>query len=259
MHYKFRFFNMFDEVQDTKTQDTKTQDPKPADQKQNGDVISKAEYERALNTERENSKKVLQELELLKTRDKMTKEERAAQDKRLQELENKVLSTEELSKREKAKLEKARLESETTLTRERDHWKSLYSNERIVRSIKDAAIEHEAINPEQMVALLQRDTKIVEMKTDDGNVNGYEVLVTIPVKSKETGVVIPTEFTVSKALAHMKEESHNFNLFKSAFKSGFGGAGGRPNVHPSSEAEIAKDGNKWKEHSRQMRGKVPKK
>ena len=213
--------------------------------------ISKADLAKYM-AQNDNAKNLMKEVELLRTQGNMTKEERTEQDNRLKELENKLLTESELAKREKNKLEKARKESETTLSSERDHWKGLYNNERIVRSIQDAAIEQEAINPEQMIALLQGSTKLVEVRSDTGETS-YNTITSIP-STGEDGKPFVAELPVSKAIAHMKEQPHNFNLFKSALKDGFNGSNRRGAGGDVSEAEIAKDPAKWKEHSRAKRG-----
>ena len=248
-----RFFNTFDEDPAPPADPQDAPPPKP-DAPAPKDMMSKSEVDKLLAAEKENGKKLMQEMELLKTRSTMTKEERAAQDKRLAELENKLLTTEEMNKREKNKLEKQRLESEQALSKQRDHWQNLYTNERIVRSIKDAALEHEAISPEQMVALLSSKTKLIETKNEVGDVTGYEVIASIEDRDKD-GKSFIAELPISKALANMKEQAHNFNLFKSSLKSGFGTNQQRMTIANTTEAQIAKDRTAWKAHSQSMRGK----
>ncbi|KKK45456.1 hypothetical protein LCGC14_3165440, partial [marine sediment metagenome] len=110
----------------------------------------------------------------------------------------------------------------TTLTADRDSWKKLFTNSTIERSITDAAASSNAFSPRQIVAILGRDTQLVEVLDSEGKPTGsLEPKVRFSDKDKE-GKPVTLELSPDEAVKRMREMDEYLNLFRG---DGAGGAG----------------------------------
>lgn len=103
-----------------------------------------------------------------------------------------------------------------------DHWENLYKDEKILRSLQDAAMDADAFNTSQIVGLLRPGTELKEM---DGALTPMIDFVDI---DEKTGEEIRTLRTPADAVKRMKDLPKMYgNLFKSNVVSGVGaGSGG---------------------------------
>lgn len=147
------------------------------------------------------------------------------------------------SREEQARYEakKQQEKFQTTLeqtTGERDRFKSLFETQTRDNAIMQAAVTHDAYNPEQFISVLGPRTKIVEEVNEQGEKTGRlvpRVEVRVVGEDGTTNVELRP---VEDAVAQMKDEPEKYgNLFRSNVASGIGegsnssAAGGR--VDPS--------------------------
>jgi len=171
------------------------------------------------------NEKTIKELEKLKQSQGRTQEERDSLQARIDELQTQFLSKEELAKKEKEKLEKDHKSTLSTMTTERDQWRDLYHSSTISRSLLDAAIKFEAFNPDQIAAILEKHTRLVEDKDEEGKSRGYIPRVKFTDIDGD-GKPILLDLTVTEAVKRMKDLPERFgNLFKSNLTGGIGGNG----------------------------------
>ena len=186
------------------------------------------------------TQKALQEVEALRKKSSLTEKERHDLDDRVEMLKSSLLTEQEKAKREADRLRKQHHERVTGLESERDTWKNRFTDSTIERSITDAAASNEAFYPRQIVAILGRDTRLVEDLDDQGQPSGRLVpKVRFTDRDKE-GKSVVLELTPDEALKRMKEIPEYFNLFKA---EGTGGAGLRsqPSGNKVDVRQLAKD------------------
>lgn len=144
---------------------------------------------------------------------------------RIDELQAQYMTTEEKARQDADRKQKeydGKLEAATT---ERDEWKVKHEQLAISTEIAHAAIEHEAVDFEQIEALLRAKTKLVEKLDDEGQPMGeFEPKVSFPDTGKDKNPII-LELTVNEAVKRMRELPKYGNLFRSPKKSGLGGSG----------------------------------
>lgn len=187
------------------------------------------------------------ELEALKQKSTLSDEERTALETRIETLRTESLSKEELAKREKDKILKLHETEKTSLTGERDLWKSRYTDASIVRSISDAASEFKSYRPSQIVAILRPNTRLVEALDDAGKPSGnFIAKVTLSDVDKE-GKPVTLDVSVSDAVKRMKEMEEYANLFISEGTGGVGGSTRNSGGKELSKEELAKDPVKYRE------------
>ena len=186
------------------------------------------------------TQKALNEVEALRKKSSLTEKERHELDDRVEQLRTSLLTEQEKAKREADKLRRQHRERVTGLESERDTWKTRFTDSTIERSITDAAATNNAFNPKQIVAILGRDTRLVEDLDDQGVPTGTLVpKVRFKDKDKEDKSVV-LELSPSEAIKRMKEIPEFLNLFK---VEGTGGVGLRsqPSGKKLDVRQLAKD------------------
>lgn len=158
----------------------------------------------------------------------ITQEERDRLADELENVKNSQLSDKERAAKEKDKAEKKYQEDLAGAIKERDEFKSLFEGSLSKRALLDAAVKHDAYNPQQIVDLLTHRTKVVEVKDDEGVV----VLDYAPkVDWSETtsdGQTIRLQKTPNEVVEAMKEDEQYANLFRSNVAKGVGTGSGTP-------------------------------
>ncbi len=190
--------------------------------------FSQKQLNKILADERRKTQKQVEgqvkELETLKKAKGLTDKEREGLALRIEELNNSVLTKEELARKEQERLKSEHKRQLDTAAQERDDWRNRYTHATITRTITDEAAAAEAYSPSQIVALLQGQTRLVEVLDADGNVvpGQHEVKIKMSDTDKE-GKPTTLDLTVKEALKRMKERADDFgNLFKSGVAGGLG-------------------------------------
>lgn len=231
MKFQFKsypFFKMFYPVFDGEDP-TPPANP-PADPPPTGGtdkVFTQDDLNRMLKKDREKhqeqTKKALDELEMLKKRSNLTDKERKQLDGRISQLQDELLTKEQLSAKEKDKM-KADYEAKLKLTEEeREDYKGRYTELLIRRQILDAALEHDAFAPDQIVKMLRPDTQLIEELNEAGEPTGNLVPQVTLADVDKDGKPFDGKLAPSQAVKRMKEMEHYQNLFKG---DGIGGVGG---------------------------------
>ncbi len=227
-------------------EDDKPEDPKPEE----GKVFTQDDVNRILAREKRkhesSTQTALDELNALKAKADLTKEEREDLEGRIEGLQSSLRTKEQQAAHEKQKLEKEYKTRVEQLEQERGTWQNRYTGATITRSITDAAATHKAFSPEQIVALLQPQTRLTEELDDEGKPTGeFVAKVTFHDTDKDSKPV-KLDLTVPEAVKRMTELDRFSNLFEF---EGSGGAGRSTAGKPASKdlTEIYKDPAKYRE------------
>ncbi len=184
------------------------------------------------------------ELEALKARSDLNATEREELEKRIKTMKQVNMTAEELARSERKKTDSEHQEQVVTLTKERDQWKNKYTQETISRSIIDASVEHEAVVPEQIIAILQPATQLEEVLKEDGSKTGtYKPTVSFEV-TDDAGETKTLNLSVNEAVKKMREIEKYQNLFKIEGSGGTGQynqSGNRTGTGNIDVAKLAKD------------------
>jgi hypothetical protein len=154
----------------------------------------------------------------------LTAEARSQLEAKLEDVQKTFLTKEETLIAEKKKLEE-------NLSKEANQWKDAairwenqFKQTLVERTLQDAAVQHEAYNPSQMIALLRPMTKVSEkLDEHDKGTGTYEVVVDLADINSETGSPQVTRRSPEDAVKRMKELQDLYgNLFKTNVVSGIG-------------------------------------
>lgn len=166
------------------------------------------------------------QLETLRDERNRSTESRDELETRIEQLQEQTLTKEELAKRTATKQAKEHQKTVDGLTTESDKWKGLYTGSTITGALQKAAVEGKALHPEQLVAMLERDTHLVEVLDAAGQ--GTNVYAPV-IKFKDTdedGKNVTLELSPEAVVKRMKEvpQKHG-NLFERTDTGGLGGTG----------------------------------
>lgn len=178
-----------------------------------------AENKRTLQAKNES---LIKELEALKTGGNLSAEQKVQLEGRIETLQNELLTKEELAKKDADKLRKESQKTIEGVTKERDDWKNRFTTATIQRTITDAAVENKAINPRQIVAILQQKANLVPAVDTEGKPTGDLVpKVKFETMDKDEKP-ITIEITIPEAVKQMKDMDEYLNLFQGEGASGLG-------------------------------------
>lgn len=202
-----------------------------------------AENKRALQTKNE---ALIKELEGLRKGSNLTAEQKVQLEGRIEALQNEVLSKEELSKKEADRLKKEHAKVIEATTKERDDWRNRYTDATITRTITDAAVEHKAISPKQIVAILKQKANLVPETDAEGNSTGNLVPKVKFDTTDKDGKPVVIEIPVPEAVKQMRDMEEYLNLFQGEGASGIG-ASSKSTGKVADVRTIAKDPAKYRE------------
>ena len=194
------------------------------------------------------NEKTIGELKKLQEDSNITSNQKDELAKRITQLQNEHLTKEEQTKRASAEAQQAFQKSLDDVTKERDLWRGRHTSSTIVGALQNAAVQHNAFNPDQVVALLQPSTRLVETLNKEGNPTGLlEPRVAVRIKDKDD-VEKDVEVPVAEAVKQLVEQPDRYgNLFRDSATGGVGGttrpggAGGTTqSTPPSDPAEYRK-------------------
>ena len=169
--------------------------------------------------------KLITELKEAKKGASVTAEERASLEQRIDDLQSANLTSEEKQKRATDRAKKEYDGKVDSLTAERDTWQSKHSTLMIDTEIIRAAASENALNVEQIAAILMPKTRLVEKLDEEGKPSGvFEPKVTFPDIDKDEKPII-LKLSVSEAVKRMKEMAQHGNLFEGNKVGGIGGTG----------------------------------
>ncbi len=221
---------------DDKGGDDKGGDDKTFSQEQVNTIL--AEEKRKMQ---ERQRVVVSELEALKKNSALTSKEKDGLEKRLEELKTQHMTAEERARRAEEMAEKKRSGEVETLSGERDVWRTRHSKLVVDTAIINAAVTHKALHPDQIIAMVQPKTRLVETLDNDGKPTGdHEPRVALPDTNKE-GANIVLDLTVDEAVKRMKEMPKYGNLFDGGKSGGLGSGGSQSKSQMIDIAKIARN------------------
>ena len=166
--------------------------------------------------------KLTNELKALQGRSNLTAEELASLNSRLEDVNNKYMTETELLKSENSKLKKSLDEDIKKIASEKEHYQNRFTKSTIHRSITDAASVEGAYNSKQVIALLESDSRLVDIVGEDGKPTGdVEVMVKLRTRD-DKGKPVTLDLQVEKAVKRLKEDEAYHNLFKGTGTGGIG-------------------------------------
>lgn len=179
-----------------------------------------AQERRKLQTKNE---ELITQLETQKVQGSTTQAEKEALEERIESLRNEFATKEEMAKKDTDKrikeLEKSKSDAEKKATRNWEH----YEKYRVQNDITQAAVQGKAFDPEQIVAILGPQTKVVEVTGEGGKPTGdYTTRVRLPGTNKE-GQPITLDLSPPEAVKFLAEKPEKYgNLFISGATGGLG-------------------------------------
>lgn len=190
-------------------------------------LLTQEQFNAALAKERrqmqEKNKELLNQLEQIKKTAQLTEEEKTSLESQIEELRQRSMSADELAKQQ---VEKAKKEYDTLLETERNaskRWETNFKSTLVNNSLVDAAVKHQAHNPQQIIAVLRPNAKVVEKVGADGKPSGeFETRVMFQGKN-DKGEPVTLDLTPEDAVKQMRELTAEYgNLFKDLTKGGVG-------------------------------------
>ncbi len=154
----------------------------------------------------------------------LTAEARSQLEAKLEDVQKTFLTKEETLIAEKKKVEESLSKEANQWKDAAVRWENQFKQTLMDRTLQDAAVQHEAFNPSQMIALLRPMTKVSEKLDEQGKGTGsYEVIVDLADINSETGSPQVTRRAPEDAVKRMKELRDLYgNLFKPNVVSGIG-------------------------------------
>jgi len=166
--------------------------------------------------------KTLEDLEALQKKSNLSTQERSDLEKQIEET-RKLLETKEATAEEAlTKAQKAHAKELETLSGERDLWKTRYTSSTIDNSLTQAAVEHKAGNPAQVIALLRPTTTLQEELDPKGKPTGNLVPMVNWKDKDEKGKIVELVLPPADVVKRMAEMPEHLNLFGA---DGTGGQG----------------------------------
>ena len=164
----------------------------------------------------------IERLEALKDDASLTATQKADLEDQIEEMKSEFKTKAQLAEEEAGRMKKTHDKEIKGVTVDRDIWKSRYTDQTIQNAIINAAVEHEAFDPEQIVALLKGKTKLTDKLDDDGKKTGELVPVTHFTGLDEDEKEIELDINPGEAVKRMVEMAKYDNLFKRSAEGGLG-------------------------------------
>jgi len=152
----------------------------------------------------------------------LTEQQREELQGELQTLQSQLRTREQQTAHE-AKKRQEQFEKQLTETKSQaEYFKNLFESSTRERAILDAAVQHDAYNPDQFINILGPRTKVVEEVNEQGEKTGRLVPRVAVTTKGEDGT--PTEVlkAPAEAIEEMKEQAEFGNLFRSNVAKGIG-------------------------------------
>jgi hypothetical protein len=154
----------------------------------------------------------------------LTEQQREQLAQQVEELRATSRTKEEQLEHQKKQVEEQYQRKLKELEAQGKNWEQLYRDSTIERALQDAAVKHDAFNPQQFVTQLRHMTRLE--KPDAGKPTG-KVVVDFPEQNPETGETTVTPLSPDQAAKRMKAMPEQFgNLWRASVISGIGSGSG---------------------------------
>lgn len=169
-----------------------------------------------------NQSKLLSELETIKQKANLTVQERDELNTRIEQIQSESMTKSELAAQREAKLKKDSEDKIIGLTNESQTWRNRYTKSTIQRSITDAASKEGAYSSDQVIAILEQNTQLVDVLGEDNKPTGEHVVIVKYKDKGKDGKPVTLDLPVDAAIKKMKEDTNFQNLFKGTGTGGMG-------------------------------------
>ena len=195
-----------------------------------GDLFNQDDVNTILAKEKrktqETQKQLAEQLTQARKAANLTAEEKAVADAQIEELEKKYMTADELTRQATDKQTKKHSQELEELKTSKSEWQTRFTQSTIEASITKAAADNEAIQTDQVAAMLRPAAKLAETADENGKPTGkYEVRVDFQDLDKDDKPIV-LNLTVAEAVKRMAELERFGNLFKGGKIGGTGGTGG---------------------------------
>lgn len=181
------------------------------------------------------------EIDSLKQKGDLTAQQKKELESKIDELNSTLMTKEELAAQEKKKIEKQAKQQQEILETEAKSWRDRYTKSTIENNITSAAIENDAISPDQIIALIGPNTRLVEEQDANGEATGNFITKVKFNDIDENGKSITLDLSVQDAVKRMTELSKFQNLFKNTGNNGLGLSNNNNREGELNLSKIAKD------------------
>lgn len=193
--------------------------------------------------ERTEKEKLIGQLKSIQESQGLTEAEKEGLSQQIEELQASIRTKEETAAIQLKTVETKYQKQVGDLTTERDTWKGRFTDSTVRRSLTDAAVSAEAVEPSQIVMMFAGQTRLEEVKGEDGKPTGeYITMMKFQGVDPETKKSAVLDVTPAEAFQHMRENGLHKNLFHHGGKPGTGndaGGGGKGSKDPSKEPQLA--------------------
>jgi hypothetical protein len=182
-----------------------------------------------LNTILANEKRTMQEkisaasteLKAIQQKFNLTAAEKEQLAQQVERLNNTFKSQQQIEKEKRDKEAQENAKKLEELTESNKTWKDKYEGILITKAITEAAVAHEAIDPNQIIELKKGSVSLINEIIDGKQTGEYNPVMKIRVLD-DKGKLVDLELPVSEAIEKMSQSKQYANLFKS---KGTGGTG----------------------------------
>lgn len=207
-------------------------------------IFTQDEVNKFLADERRRTTQKYQQLESAYkealTNQNLTQEQRVQLEEKLEDLQKTFRTKEETIKAEKKAFEEKYTKELESYKTSAQSWEQLFKNTMLEQKLQDAAVKHDAHNPNVLTTLLKTMSKVVEKTDDQGRGTGeWTTIVDLTDVDAKTGETIVTRRTPEDAVKRMKELPEYGGLFSSNVVSGIG-AGTAPGGNRSGTIDPGK-------------------
>lgn len=203
---------------DAGNDDTGDQDTPPTK------TFTQTDVDRIVQTEKAKQKKSyegqIKQLQSLRDSSNLSKKQVSELNDQIESLKSEYMTKEELAREESQKAARKHAQEIKDAQAETESWKTRYTQSTIARSLVDAAVAEDAYNPEQIVAILTPDTKLIDELDDAGNQTGNLVPKVTMIVAGDDDKPTTIEIAPADAVKRLKESEKYLNLFVSKTKGG---------------------------------------
>lgn len=179
-------------------------------------IQSRLAKEKAQNT------KLASELKSLQASANLSKEQQESLSAQIETLETSLQTETEKAQGEQKKLQ-AKYDKDTkALGEERDLWKGRFETASLTRALTDAAVEAGAEHPGQIAMMFGGNAKLVQDQADGKPIESFTGLLSFTGLGEDGKTQETMELPIAKAIAKIRDDGLNANLFKHGAKSGTG-------------------------------------
>lgn len=211
-------------------------------------TYTQAEFDQAIEKRNKKDKDknvaLTTQLKQLQSSSNLTTSEKEGLATRIEELETSMLTKDEQTAREKQQADQKHDKELKSSNSERDLWQGRFTDALIDQSLADAAVVHNAESPEQIRMMFRGAVSLDQDKDDNGKpMDSFTPrLKFMGSNPDDTEKVMPFDLPVAEAIAKIRADGLNKNLFKHGSTegtgqqaSGAGGKGGDPSKMPMLE------------------------